>query len=80
MRPESSFRRSIGNIVQGLHGSKYQFASPGINYKGQQFAEMGYSSGEMQQDNYDDKPMHNWALKLQQSAMSNDNANRNCPT
>jgi hypothetical protein len=33
--------------------------------EGQQFAEMGYSSGEIQLDNYEDKPMPTWALKLQ---------------
>ena len=68
--------RSIGNVVQGLHGSKYQFGSAGINYEGQQFAEMGYSSDLIEQDNYDDDPMPNWALKLQQSVP---NDNLNCP-
>jgi hypothetical protein len=76
LRP-SPTRRSIGNVVQGLHGSKYQFGSAGINYEGQQFAEMGYSSGLIEQDNYDDDPMPNWALKLQQSGVPNDNSN--CP-
>jgi hypothetical protein len=38
---------------------------------------MGYSSREIQQDNYDDEPMPNWALKLQQSAIPNNNFN--CP-
>ena len=69
-------RRSIGTVVQGLHGSKYQFGSAGINYEGQQFAEMGYSSGLIEQDNYDDEPMPNWALKLQQSVPD---VELNCP-
>jgi hypothetical protein len=68
--------RSIGNVVQGLHGGKYQFGSAGINYEGQQFAEMGYSSGLVEQENYDDEPMPNWALKLQQSVP---NDTFNCP-
>jgi hypothetical protein len=58
-------QRSIGDVVQGLHGGKYQFGDAGINVEGQQFAEMGYSSGEVQLDNYEDEPIPTWALKLQ---------------
>jgi hypothetical protein len=58
-------QRSIGDVVQGLHGGKYQFGDAGMNVEGQQFAEMGYSSGEVQLDNYEDEPIPTWALKLQ---------------
>ena len=57
--------RSIGDVVQGLHGGKYQFSDAGgMSFEGQQFAEMGYSSGEPQEDNYEDEPVPNWALRL----------------
>jgi hypothetical protein len=59
-------RRSIGDVVKGLHGSKYQFGAAGINYEGQQFAEMSYSSGTLEEDDYEDGPPPNWALSLQQ--------------
>jgi hypothetical protein len=55
--------RSIGEVVQGLHGSKYQFSAAGTNFEGQQFAEIGYSSDEIEEDNYEDEPIPNWALK-----------------
>ena len=64
--------RSIGDIVQGLHGGKYQFqdyGSTGLSYEGQQFAEMGYSSAPSEGSDYDDEeyyPLPNWAVKLQQ--------------
>jgi hypothetical protein len=78
IRPSPIPNRSIGNVVQGLHGSKYQFGSAGINYEGQQFAEMGYSSGlKIEQDNYDDEPMPLWALKLEQTIPPSDD--NNCP-
>jgi hypothetical protein len=44
---------------------KYQFGDAGMNVEGQKFAEMGYSSGEIQLDNYEDEPIPTWALKLQ---------------
>ena len=70
----SSNSRSIGDVVQGLHGGKYQFNHPGINYDGQNFAETGYGSGLIGDDEevtyYDDQQQEpaipNWALKLQQ--------------
>jgi hypothetical protein len=77
--PSPTTSRSIGNVVQGLHGGKYQFGSAGINYEGQQFAEMGYSSGLIEQDNYEDEPMPNWALKLQQSVPPNNDKLKNYP-
>jgi hypothetical protein len=57
--------QSIGDAVQGLHGSKYQFNEAGVSFEGQQFAEMGYSSGEAEEENYEDEPIPKWALKLQ---------------
>jgi hypothetical protein len=56
--------QSIGDVVQGLHGSKYQFNDAGVSFEGQQFAEMGYSSGEVVEENYEDEPIPTWALKL----------------
>jgi hypothetical protein len=51
----TSFHRSVGDVVQGLHGSKYQFQniSDGgiLQYEGRMFAEMGYSSGMYPGDN-----------------------------
>ena len=59
--------RAIGDVVQGLHGGKYQFQEAGgISYEGRQFAEMGYSSEPQEEENYEDDPLPNWALKLQQ--------------
>ena len=61
-------RRAIGDVVQGLHGSKYQFNdAAGITFEGQQFAEMGYSSGDQVHiDNYENEPIPQWALKLKE--------------
>jgi hypothetical protein len=60
---EPQENQSIGDVVQGLHGGKYQFSDAGINFEGQQFAEMSYSSGGVQEENYDDEPIPNWALE-----------------
>lgn len=61
---ESASGRSIGDVVQGLHGSKYQFGDAGINYEGQRFAEMSYASGDVvQEDNYEEEPIPNWAIR-----------------
>lgn len=60
-------RRAIGDIVQGLHGSKYQFNDAGANFEGQQFAEMGYSSGEVLVESYENNPIvPQWALKMKE--------------
>lgn len=62
--------RSIGDVVQGLHGGKYQFdeASP-ISFEGRQFAEMSYSSGSsIKEDNFEDEPLPKWALRLKEMA------------
>jgi hypothetical protein len=60
-------KRSIGDVVQGLHGSKYQFNEAGLNFEGQQFAEMGYSSGVVETNDFEKDPMPEWALKLRES-------------
>lgn len=62
---ESLPARSIGDVVQGLHGSKYQFSNSGINFEGQQFAETGYGcSAPPTEEDYSKEPIPNWALKL----------------
>lgn len=63
--------RAIGDVVQGLHGSKYQFNDAGISFEGQQFAEMGYSSGAVQADNFENSPIPNWVLRLKEVAPPN---------
>lgn len=63
-------KRAIGDVVQGLHGSKYQFNDAGINFEGQQFAETGYSSGqEVQDDTYENEPIPKWALKMKELSL-----------
>jgi hypothetical protein len=68
--------RSIGDVVQGLHGSKYQFQEPSssiISFEGQQFAETGYSSGNYQGDasaieaSMKQEPLPRWAIQWQQT-------------
>jgi hypothetical protein len=68
--------RSIGDVVQGLHGSKYQFQQPSssiISFEGQQFAETGYSSGNYQGDasaieaSMKQEPLPRWAIQWQQT-------------
>jgi hypothetical protein len=68
----TSTSRSIGDVVQGLHGSKYQFSSSGINFEGQQFAETGYGSAELEEEDYSDEPVPTWALKLKEIVPSNE--------
>jgi len=69
-RATTSATRSIGDVVQGLHGSKYQFdngsgsssfstsGGPFTSFEGRQFAEQGYSSSSSsigyEQDDEDD--------------------------
>lgn len=57
-------KRAIGDVVQGLHGSKYQFSDAGINLEGQQFAEMSYSSGEILEQNVEKDPIPSWARQM----------------
>lgn len=63
---------SIGDVVQGLHGSKYQFQQY-PNYEGRQFAESGYSSGKYQGDavavqtTMSQEPLPDWAIRWQQN-------------
>ena len=58
---------SIGDVVQNLHGGKYQFSDAGNSFVGQQFAESLYSGGSGQvyevDDNDDDDAK--WVLLLQ---------------
>ena len=75
---EDGRSRTIGDVVKGLHGGKYLFQDAaatggGMSFEGQQFAEMSYSSSansEESQDYYEDEPLPNWALKLQQPISS----------
>lgn len=64
-------RREIGEVVQGLHGGKYQFghdaASSPLSFEGRQFAETGYSSGEnhpTSPNSLENEPLPNWAGRL----------------
>jgi hypothetical protein len=57
-------QRSIGDVVQDLHGGKYQFGDAGMNVEGQQFAGMGYSTGEIQLDNYEIEPIPHLGLEI----------------
>ena len=60
----TSSTRSIGEVVQGLHGSKYQFGQAGVNYEGQQFAETGYGSSSIpKKQNYESEPLPDWAIR-----------------
>jgi hypothetical protein len=70
----STSSRSIGDVVQGLHGSKYQFSDSGINFEGQQFAETGYGSSTPaeQEEDCSDEPVPTWALKLKEIIPSNE--------
>ena len=67
--------RSIGDVVQGLHGSKYQFNQAGLNYEGQQFAETGYGNNSIpKKQNYDAEPLPDWAIRRQDKCRElNDN-------
>lgn len=78
----TNYSRSIGDVVQGLHGGKSQLPQPSssssvfVSFEGQRFAERGYSSGVYEGDQYDKDDNENddeddallpvWALKLQQ--------------
>jgi hypothetical protein len=62
----------VGDVVQGLHGGKYQFGDVGSStlpsFEGQQFAETGYGSSSIESNhdetNLDNEPMANWAKRL----------------
>eukprot|EP00980_Cylindrotheca_fusiformis_P029592 scaffold23554_cov142-Cylindrotheca_fusiformis.AAC.1 len=64
--------RSIGDIVQGLHGSKYQFGDSALNFEGQQFAETGYGSStpSLDEEDYSKEPIPAWALRLKDTLPS----------
>ncbi|KAG7362901.1 hypothetical protein IV203_026261 [Nitzschia inconspicua] len=70
-RPTIVPSRSVGDVVQGLHGSKYQFQN--FPFEGQQFAETGYTSGNYQGDpsavqaSMAQEPLPEWAIRWQQT-------------
>jgi hypothetical protein len=58
--------KSIGDLVNNLHGGKYQFQDSllaGSTRIGQEFADSLYSSSECIEDK-EDEEMPNWALRL----------------
>jgi hypothetical protein len=63
--------RRIGDVVQNLHGGKYQFSDTqylaGNSLIGQEFAESLYSSGGTDESsvNEEDDELPKWALRLQ---------------
>jgi hypothetical protein len=71
-------KRSVGDVVQGLHGSKYQFQQLAqenkslLGYEGQQFANEGYVSGHYPGDktsilhSLQNEPLPDWAIAWQQ--------------
>ena len=70
--PTSS--RSVGDVVKGLHGSKYQFQQGGgSSLEGQQFAESLYSSGNYEGDKssiestLQNEPLPQWAIRWQET-------------
>jgi hypothetical protein len=56
--------RSIGDVVQGLHGGKYQFNDAGISFEGKAFAENGYGPTSIEEDTYENEPLPQWALRM----------------
>jgi hypothetical protein len=59
--------RSVGDVVQGLHGGKYQFDSPtaGMTFAGEQFADALYGTDACSEEEYDEnEPLPNWALRM----------------
>ena len=45
-------QRSVGDVVQGLHGGKYQFDAPGISATSQQFVDQLYG-GDVEEETVD---------------------------
>lgn len=70
--PCPTSNRSIGDVFLGLHGGKYQFGSTGIYLEGQQFAESGYGSSSIEEEDYNDEPIPNWALKMKEVVPNDD--------
>lgn len=71
--PPPNESRSVGDVVQGLHGSKYQFADSGsTSLEGQQFAKSLYTSGNYQGDKssidstLENEPLPKWAIQWQE--------------
>lgn len=66
-------QRSISEVVQGLHGGKYQFAEAGVNLQGQQFAEQGYGSSGMdtakEQQALESEDLPRWAERLRDPSL-----------
>ena len=67
----SEQKRAVGDVVQGLHGGKYQFddSSHGGSFEGRQFAETGYGSSSVDEsiiasEQFANEPLPNWARKL----------------
>lgn len=56
--------RSIGDVVQNLHGGKYRFDDPGINSIGREFAESLYSSESDEDDTEAEMPRPQWADEM----------------
>jgi hypothetical protein len=74
---EEKQQRSIGDVVQGLHGSKYQFSTASsTSYEGQQFAQSGYTSGNYGGDKssvlttLQKQPLPDWTIEWQKQFVS----------
>jgi hypothetical protein len=79
--PDTTSSRSVGDVVQGLHGSKYQFQESGSSsLEGQRFAESLYASGMYQGDRrriestLKNEPIPNWAIQWQERFTPRENA------
>eukprot|EP00566_Odontella_aurita_P023386 CAMPEP_0113534688 /NCGR_PEP_ID=MMETSP0015_2-20120614/5295_1 /TAXON_ID=2838 /ORGANISM="Odontella" /LENGTH=203 /DNA_ID=CAMNT_0000433871 /DNA_START=220 /DNA_END=831 /DNA_ORIENTATION=+ /assembly_acc=CAM_ASM_000160 len=61
---------SVGDLVKGLHGGKYQFDDPsssmlpGMSYAGQEFAESLYSDSHSVEENLYEQEMPRWAKRM----------------
>jgi len=82
----SSTSSSIGDVVKGLHGGKYQFEgstmdSNGLTFAGRQFAESLYGGGNdtfnCENDERNDEPWPKWATRMMPSSSFLDDDDNN---
>jgi len=73
-------KRAVGDVVQGLHGGKYQFGDTSSSsilpsFEGQQFAETGYGETSVESNSASDSllndPLPKWARRLSEFPLPN---------
>jgi hypothetical protein len=77
-KQQQAHHRAVGDVVQGLHGGKYQFSDVTTfpsSYEGHQFAQNGYGATTLESSEYNvcgnHEPLPNWAKRLLELPLPN---------